>query len=296
MIDSSGMSDRGDDDGDGDRDGDGDGGGEGWRPGVIPLRPLRLADITDGAVATLRRHAAVVFGASALVALVGAVLVLLAETYVLPPRQSWRQPVNELLANGASLLVTLSTYALVVGVMTVVLRRAVPARPVVAREVWAEVRPRLLPLLGLTVVVTVVTMVGLFLLVVPGIVAYVLLSLAVPALMWERGTVAEALKRSVSLVWGAWWRVFGLLAVGLLITVLVSLVVQLLFAQLLPLGAGTSPMPDGTLAGHRLILGLGNVAAQTLAVPFGSAVTALIYLDRRMRRENLDVELRRAAE
>lgn len=291
MIDSSGMSDRGPD---GEGDGDGSG-GDGWRPGVIPLRPLRLADITDGAVATLRRHAAVVFGASAVVALAGTVLVLLAETYVLPPRQSWQQPVNELLANAASLFVTLSTHALVVGVTTVVVGRAVLGRPVAAREVWAEVGPRLLPLLGLTVVVTVVTMAGLFLLVVPGVVAYVLLSLAVPVLMWERGTVADALKRSVGLVGGAWWRVFGLLVVALLITVLVSLVVQLLFAQFLPLGAGTPPMADGTLAGHRLILGIGSVAAQTLAVPFASAVTALIYLDRRMRRENLDVELRRAA-
>ncbi|MBB3052753.1 hypothetical protein FHS23_003794 [Prauserella isguenensis] len=281
MIDSSGMSGRG---------------SHGWQPGVIPLRPLRLADITDGAVATLRRHAAVVFGASALVALAGTVLVLLAEMYVLPLRRSWQHPLNELLANAASLLVTLSTHALVVGVTTVVVGRAVLGRPVSAREVWAEVGPRLLALFGLTAVVTVVTIVGLLLLVVPGIVAYVFLSLAVPVLMWERGTVVDGLARSVQLVGGAWWRVFGVLVVALLITVLVSLVVQLLFAQLLPLGAGTSPLSDGTPAGHRLILGLGSVAGQSLAVPFSSAVTVLIYLDRRMRRENLDGELRRAAE
>ncbi|GAA1245832.1 hypothetical protein GCM10009676_34750 [Prauserella halophila] len=272
--------------------GDGDGGPQ---PGVVPLRPLRLAEITEGAVATMCRYARVVFPASAVIAVVGVVLVFLTEVYGLPVRRGWQTPVNELLASFAGVLVTLLTHALVVGVLTVVVGRAVLGEPITFGEAWAELRPRLLPLFGLTVVVTVITTVGLMLLVLPGIAAYVFLSLAVPALMQERGTVAEGLKRSVNLVGGSWWRVSGLLVVALLITLLVSLVVQLLFAQLLPLGAGTTPLADDTLTGHRLILGIGSVVAQTVAVPFSAAVTALIYLDQRMRRENLGSELRRTA-
>ncbi|GAA1208517.1 YciC family protein [Prauserella alba] len=269
-------------------------GGDGEpRPGVIPLRPLRLAEITDGAAATLRRHAGVVFGCAAVVAVVHVSLVQIAELYVLPPAgRVWEMSANALAANAAFAFVDLLAHALVVGVLTVVVGRAAVGEPVTARDVWAECSPRLVRVLGLTTVVTAITVAGLVLLIVPGIVAYVFLSLAVPALMYEpRHTVTTALTRSVTLVRGAWWRVFGRLLVAMLMTLLVGLIIELLVAQLLRLGAGTSPLADGTLAGHRLLLAVGSVLAQTVAVPFSAAVTALLYLDQRMRRENPDGQL-----
>ncbi|MCR3722821.1 MULTISPECIES: hypothetical protein [Prauserella salsuginis group] len=279
-------------------DGPAPGEAEAPQPGVIPLRPLRLAEITDGAVATMRRHAGVVFGAAALIALIHVVLVQVAELYLLPqPGRVWEMSVNALAVNAAFAFVDLLAHALVVGVLTVVVGRAVVGEPVTAGDVWAEFRPRLLPVLGLTIVVTAVTVAGLVLLVVPGVVAYVFLGLAVPALVHERHSgVTVAVRRSVNLVAGAWWHVCGRLFAALLITLLISVIIQLLVTQLLPLGAGTPSLADGTLAGHRLILGIGSVVAQTVAVPFSAAVTALIYLDQRMRREHLDTALRLAAD
>jgi hypothetical protein len=45
-----------------------------------------------------------------------------------------------------------------------------------------------------------------------------------------------------------------------------------------------------------LISGVGQIVAGTVFYPFTAAVTALIYVDLRMRREGLDVELLRAAQ
>jgi hypothetical protein len=43
------------------------------------------------------------------------------------------------------------------------------------------------------------------------------------------------------------------------------------------------------------LVGLGTVLAGTLTAPFAAGVTVLVYIDRRIRREGLDLELARAA-
>src|SRR5262245_47192942 len=53
------------------------------KPGVIPLRPLSVGEILDGAVTTMRRHPALVFGIAALVAVISAALTLVANYFLL---------------------------------------------------------------------------------------------------------------------------------------------------------------------------------------------------------------------
>ena len=59
-------------------------------------------------------------------------------------------------------------------------------------------------------------------------------------------------------------------------------------AGLLAFGSST-----GTLS--LIIMSLGNVLTYTITTAFTAAVTALLYIDLRMRREGLDVELTAAA-
>src|SRR5262245_61916180 len=57
----------------------------GWgvpKPGVIPLRPLGLGEILDGAISTMRAHPRVILGVSAIVATISQLLTTLA-TYPL---------------------------------------------------------------------------------------------------------------------------------------------------------------------------------------------------------------------
>lgn len=278
------------------------------KPGVIPLRPLALGEIFDGAISTMRKHAGLVFGSSAVVALVSAGLYLIADLWIIDARaplpvidqnaspevqldQALAALGDNLSTAGVVGVINLLTQTFLAGLLTVVVGKAVLGRPIGFAEAWEELRPRLLPLFGLTIIVTLVVAVGLALFIVPGVWLYVLFSLAAPALVLERSRIGDALRRSPSLVKGSWWRVFGVLLLAMLITFVISFVIQLPFG----LAAGNATTTTGLTVSDLLIMELGNAVAQTIVVPFVSAVTALLYIDQRMRKENLDVELARSA-
>ncbi|MFF5990207.1 hypothetical protein [Prauserella flavalba] len=284
----------------------GAGRGSQGQPGVIPLRPLALGEILDGAMSTMRKYAGIVFGSSAVVALISAVLFLLAdrlllgsvEPVLLDPNATqeeqldavWEALRQTLPVNAVILIVTMVTQTFLTGLLMVVVGKAVLGQPITFAEAWEELRPRVLPLLGLTLLVALIVAVGTVLFIVPGIAAYVFLSLATPALVLERGKVGKSLGRSTALVRGSWWRVFGILLVALIITFVISLIIQIPFGF-----AGGADIGQGASTGSLLIGELGRAVAQTITVPFAAGVTALLYIDQRMRREGLDRELARAA-
>jgi hypothetical protein len=134
--------------------------------------------------------------------------------------------------------------------------------------------------------------------IIPGVVAYVFWALASPALVLERGTFRQAFGRSVKLVSGAFWRVLGILALTGIIEYLVNNIIQLPFT----LGTGVfqqvlNPSSQGFVpsTGDLLLQSVGQIISGTIATPFVALVTVIIYLDQRMRREGMDIELARAA-
>lgn len=278
------------------------------KPGVIPLRPLSLGEILDGALATMRRYAGLVFGVSALVALLTALLHLGADVWLLdsrapvrpvdpnaPPQRQIDQSLtvlqDALRDTGVLAVITLLMQTFLTGFLMVVVGKAVLGHRITFSEAWEDLRPRLLPLLGLTVLVTAAVLLGLVALVIPGIFLYVLLSLATPALILERSGIGQSMGRSRLLVLGSWWRVFGVLIVAQLVTFVIGYLIQL------PFGTATdTPAPGvGYPLGDLLVIELGAAVAQAITVPFAAAVTALLYIDQRMRREGLGGELARAA-
>ncbi|RSS34142.1 hypothetical protein EF912_37025 [Streptomyces sp. WAC07061] len=129
---------------------------------------------------------------------------------------------------------------------------------------------------------------------------YVTFVLAPPALMLERGSAAAALKRSAKLVKGSWWRIFGISLLIWLIRTITAMVIVMPFAgiALLVSPEGLSGLLDGTAAlswSFLVISAIGGVVAATVTVPMQTGVTTLLYIDQRIRREALDLELARAA-
>jgi hypothetical protein len=47
--------------------------------------------------------------------------------------------------------------------------------------------------------------------------------------------------------------------------------------------------------GDLLLQSAGQIVSGTIAIPFVALVTVIVYLDQRMRREGMDIELARAA-
>jgi hypothetical protein len=301
--------------------------------GVVPLRPLQVGEILDGAVTTMRSYPGVMLGLSAVVVAVGqAVAIPLDYVYLRflaslvngTTTLGSGTGINDLALLRPSVLLNALIVSLLVGLLTTAVSRAVLGRPVTLGEVWALTRPRLPRLLGLSLLIFVILFGELALGLVPGVLlaaagnpaaALVLLlgigcgvafavnrwvawSLSAAALVLEDQPVRRALKRSAVLVKGGWWRVLGITLLALLVSELVAAVLSVV--EQVVVGSNLSPVADngdGTYSGHHVALmyvflgALFSAAIQAVVAPFAAAVTALQYVDRRMRREGLDIQL-----
>lgn len=274
------------------------------RPGVIPLRPLAVGEIVDGAIKAVRRYPALMLGASVIVVALSQVLTLVATRSLL-------QGMGDMVSSGdptallnrmgsisgnyaITIAVTSLAQMLLTGFLTVVVGQAVLGRPISFGEAWSRLRPRLLPLLGLTILYGLLVLAGAILLIVPGVWLGVLYGLATPALVLESRPIGAAFRRSRELVRGLWWRTFGVFLLGSLIATITSGIIALPFSltgSLLTFSSG-SIIPSTTVL---LLDAIGGTVGGTITYPFAAAVGVLLYFDQRMRREGLDIELARQA-
>ncbi|MFF4669182.1 glycerophosphoryl diester phosphodiesterase membrane domain-containing protein [Streptomyces sp. NPDC001279] len=319
--------------------------GPGWgqppaaaKPGVIPLRPLGVGEILDGAVSTMRTHWRTVLGFTLAVSVIAQIATILMQRYLLPEptvmdpnatgpevlRQATESVQSTLIANVPSMLITLIATLFTTSVLTVVISRSVLGRPVSLADAWAEARPRLPQLLGLTMLLTLMSAAlmtlgllpgllvgstagaGLVVIGLPAALALVLwlmvrFALASPALMLERQSITASMRRSAKLVRNAWWRTFGVLALTWLLTAIVAVIIAIPFtiiAMVVDSSGTESLLFDGSMFStwpYLIISGIGQVITATITYPLSAGVMALLYIDQRIRREALDLELARAA-
>ncbi|MFE3030023.1 glycerophosphoryl diester phosphodiesterase membrane domain-containing protein [Streptomyces canus] len=311
------------------------------KPGVIPLRPLGVGEILDGAVSTMRTYWRTVLGISLTVAVVTEVLVILLQGFVLND-SAGTEALNDPSASADELtralgetmlgttvvfLISLIGTVAATALLTAVTSRAVLGRPVTTGEAWRDARPQVPRLFGLIFLLLLITfgvlavgalpgvlvaaagstgggialaILGIF---AAGVVALWLMirfSLASPALMLEKQSIVKSMSRSTKLVRGSWWRVLGIqLLAGLIANIVAAIVVlpfTFLAAALSGEGVGGFVNGTGDLGWTFLIIsGIGSVIGSTITFPITAGVTVLLYIDQRIRREALDLELARAA-
>ncbi len=319
-----------------------------YKPGIIPLRPLSIGDIYQGAFAAIKTNARTMFGFTA--ALLGVVLVIsIATNYaiinlVLPNYLSPSSPYAAVFTSlsgsfsqlGGSLLQVLAT-VLLSGLIVVAVSRSVLGRVASSKEVWERTKSNFLPLIGLNIIISIISglmmiigiavffallasaastantdreflqdlsimLVGLFILMVisalVGSYLSIKFSVASPAMVLENLGVFAAIGRSWSLTRGNFWRLFG---INILTAVITSMVAGIFVGIADALGAifivvGSSSPEDviASLNTTYILVMVMSTIAQLLILPFTSSVNALLYIDLRMRKEGLDVELRNA--
>lgn len=322
------------------------------KPGTIPLRPLGVGELLDGSLQAIRRNPrsmlalpAVVGGVYGLVT--GVVLAVAAPTLFngrmfrttsgqLTGAEAGRLGLSLLGLLPVAVLFGLATLA-VTSVLTVVVARSALGERTTAGQAWRFARGRILPLVGLGIVLGVgavlVVVIGTAVLVAAGlaigqftsgsarvvlVVLLVLVTLAAAVLfalvyLGRLGLAAVVLVldgrfpdgdgralgvfatigRTWRLTRGHLWRTLGVL---LLVQLIANVAAQLVQTPLsligLPLGV------SGTAAhvGIPILSALTSVVSLVVVLPFTAAGTTLTYLDLRMRREGVDLELALAAD
>lgn len=283
------------------------------KPGVVPLRPLGIPELLDGAITAIRRYPRSILVPSFVVALALGLLGFLTSLLTigiydgladLDPETASSSDIVGLF--GPTLFLTLISAlfqlvatVLLTGVVTVVMGQAVLGREIGLDEAWSRVRPHAWRLIGLALLTTLI-LVPLFLLcILPGVWVGVGLSLASAALVLERCGIGTALSRSWTLVKGAWWRTFGALALMLLIYFVISAAVSIPFSVPEFVAPSVDPVnltiDETQFVINTTISTIGSVIVSTITLPFVAAVVSLIYIDRRMRLEGLDIALARQA-
>ncbi len=121
----------------------------------------------------------------------------------------------------ATMLLSLIIAAFTQGVMTRATVAHSEGRKAGFGESLGAALPVFLPLIGLALLIGIGVMIGMVLLIVPGIILYVIWSVAAPALVEERRGVFASLSRSRDLTRGHRWKIFGTLFVMLVIYYLI---------------------------------------------------------------------------
>lgn len=129
-------------------------------------------------------------------------------------------------------------------------------------------------LIGLSIIVGLGSALGMLLLIVPGVILYLMWSVAIPVAVQEGLGIGDSLRRSRELTAGVRWRIFGLylvLGIGLIVLMMLAGAV---------LGAIFGPGAAGVITN---LLSL-------LFAPLSAAVVAALYVELRRTREGVDVD------
>ena len=298
------------------------------KPGIVPLRPLQLADILDGATKAIR------FNPKSMVALSAIVLALflvpsaalgIGATPLIETQLSKLGPGAQSFAGYPSaLLESLSTTfatAILSGLLVYVVGQAVLGRKPGIGATWAATRGRVLSLLTLmlltglftllaatlligpgVLVLTknnvgaglILTFLGLLLLIVVLVAVTTKIALAAPAIVLEGHGVFTALRRSFTLTRGAFWRILAITLLAGFLAYIASVLLGMPFsltAMVIVFVSG-----QGSDSGQMIATFVSHLSALltgAITTPFVAAVTGLLYIDRRMRLEALDVVLLR---
>ncbi|MGV0871834.1 hypothetical protein [Mycolicibacterium sp. XJ879] len=302
------------------------------KPGVIPLRPLTLADIFNGAITYIRANPKATLGLTTVVVVTTQLLALvlsvgpLAIAGQLDPTLSGEEVSTDVLL-GSSLssvaggVATGLSAILLSGLLTVVVGRAVFGAGITIGQAWQRLRGRLWALIGFSLlevlgaVLLVAAVVGLIVwigyaaggaaavvLAVPLVFALIavliylgtMLTFVPPIIVLERHGIVAAVLRSFRLVKPNFWRVFGIRLLAAIVAQMIAVAVSVPFS----IGGQMLVMAASSTVMALValaVLSVGSAIGQIITAPFSAGVVVLQYTDSRIRTEAFDLVLQTGA-
>ena len=312
-------------------------GGTAWtvaQPGIIPLRPLTVSELFNGAFQAVRVNPQTMFGfAFAIMAVVGLVQAFFASSSTSSLTRalssgdtddlvySLGSSMGSFATDGLTLLAT----AFLSGMLALTVWDAVLGRKSSPADAWHRFSPRFVPVLLATlligiiefvaiVVVLLVFLIPFFLVVanaatarsldsasagIGGALSIIFLMIVAliaiacfltvkfaftsSAVVLEGLGPVDAMKRSWSLSKGSFWRILGRILLIGIVTTLITSVLGAIVGAILGVGANAAESLGLLVAFSAFVSAL----LSAVVIPVQSSFYTLMYLDERMRKENL---------
>jgi hypothetical protein len=293
--------------------------------GIIPLRPLSLSDIFNGAAVYIRANPRAALGLTAVVVVITQIMTLLAAAGPLAAASRLKTaPPDELTGGDVAAWALSAAFTgvvgwlagvLLTGMLTVVTGRAVFGSTIGAGETWARIRGRLPALIGLVALESagLMLLVGVVALIVGAIATagnaaaatviglplvltaiatvvylYTALTFAPVLIVLERLPVIDAMTRSFALTRNSFWRVLGIRVLTWVVVALITGAVAVPF-EFVGHILGGPPLLGATVGA------VGAAIGRIVTAPFSAGVIVLLYTDRRIRAEAFDLVLQTGA-
>jgi len=267
------------------------------KPGIVPLRPLLFGDILDGAVKAVRFNPKTMVGLSALVLalfLVPSAALAVGATHLTATSLSRLGPeAQAFLGIPAVLLQAVSTTlatAILSGLLIHVVGQAVLGRKPDIGQTWRAARGRVVSLVVLMILAGLFSLLSMAFLIGPGVL-----------LLVNDNTGAGVILLVVGFL--------GLFVVSVFVSTKISLAAPAIVLEghgalagvrrSFGLTKGAAFSGQGNESGQLIVTFVSHLSALltgAITTPFVAAVTGLIYIDRRMRLEALDVVLLRESQ
>lgn len=251
------------------------------------LRPLSAGELLDRTFSIYRSHFGLFVGIFSLPYLIVLAFQCLGLVFQAPVPQISNILVTALWGTASwflALLVTAASQAAtVVAVSNVYL-----GRPASVTDSFSKVKGQIFGVLGLSLLIGFVAGMACLALIVPGVLLFIMWSLAIPTKVLENKGVLESMSRSMELTKGSRGRIF---VIGLLVVVLTFGVTWLLQWPIL-MAAGVSFPAVGRIAVIWQAASLvAKFVSESLVGPLATIALSLIYYDERVRKEAFDLQL-----
>ena len=312
-------------------------GGTAWtvaQPGIIPLRPLTVGELFNGAFQAVRVNPQTMFGfAFAIMAVVGLVQAFFASSSTSSLTRaltsgdtddliySLGSSMGSLVTDGLTLLAT----AFLSGMLALTVWDAVLGRKSSPADAWHRFSPRFVPVLLATFLIGIIEFVAIVVILLVFMIPFVLVvvnaasarsydsasagiggafaiiflmivaliviacfltvkfAFTSSAVVLEGLGPVDAMKRSWSLSKGSFWRILGRIWLIGIVTGLISAVLGGIVGAILGVGANAADSV-GMLVAFSAFL---SALLSAVVIPVQSSFYTLMYLDERMRKENL---------
>ena len=312
-------------------------GGTAWtvaQPGIIPLRPLTVGELFNGAFQAVRVNPQTMFGfAFAIMAVVGLVQAFFASSSTSSLTRalssgdandlvySLGSSTGSFVTSGLTMLAT----AFLSGMLALTVWDAVLGRKSSPADAWHRFSPRFVPVLLATLLIGIIEFVAIVVVLLVFLIPFILVAVnAAAARSYDSasagigGAIAiiflmivaliviacfltvkfaftssavvleglgpvDALKRSWSLSKGSFWRILGRIWLIGIVTGLISAVLGGIVGAILGVGAAAADSV-GLLVAFSAFL---SALLSAVVIPVQSSFYTLMYLDERMRKENL---------